>query len=203
MIFREKPVPKWDQLRRFDHANLASRGYTKIWFDPKDDKIRLTVLTLYVKLWGLTLGGKRLWSFVEKGVAVDSGRLEFHIKLDQFRLFKDLLKLYDSFETPSDSDKKWESIEHRFYGALHFKHFEGDASWPWPINRVQAHIDQVGWRGFADKTTTSKAHPKIWIPAVAHGLSYYSYKDAYIARRILLQQGFDPVPLLGIGYLNR
>ncbi|GEM_PF-2196482 len=197
--YYEKPVPKWAQLRPWDHGNLASRGYIQSWFDRMNDEYRLTVLTLYVKLWGTMLGNLHIWEYVEKGEAVYPGCLEVLIKYPNFPSFKNSLKASPSFETPSDSDKAWESIEHRFYGALHIKHFEGKDPYKWPVNRVQFHIDEVGWRGFAAKTTKSVMNPRIWIPALLHGLSYDSYKDPYIARKILLGQGWDPEPLLGAG----
>jgi len=203
--YYERPVPKWIQLRPWDQGNLASKGIIQSWFDPLNDECRLTVLTIYVKLWVTMLGNIHIWEFIEKvekgkkGKKCDPGCLEVLIKYPVFPSFKNYLKTSPYFETPSDSDKAWESIEHRFHGALHIKHFVG---WK-EINRVQFHIDEIGWRGFAAKTTTSKWNPRIWIPAIIHGLTYSSYKDPYIARKILLGQGCNPEPLLGVGQRNR
>jgi len=196
------PVPKWDQLRKYDHDRLMEKGYTKIWFDTQiNDKMRLTLLTLYVKLNGLKLGiatpsGDRdsFWSRHVRwwaGKKFEYGNLEFYVRDIHHLLFD--LEILPYMQTPVFKGKYWESIELRFYAALHLKHFDG-----WPVNQVQAHIDEVGWRGSADKYITAKAHPKVWIPLLVHGLSYSSYKDPYIARSYLLEQGWDPVPLIGV-----
>lgn len=173
-------VPFWNQLRKHDHTLLESRGYGNPWFDSQYDKIRLTVLTIYVKLDGLLI-----WNYVQKASSIYPGRLEFLVS--DVKALKRMLTMSPLFRSPSESEDEWESLELRYMGALHFKHFKGESPHLWPVNKVQAHIDKVGWLG---------AFP---ISLIHHGLTYSSYEDPYTAREILLQQGWDPVPLLGVG----
>jgi hypothetical protein len=173
------------------------KGYTQIWFDKMNDEYRLTVLTLYVKLNGIKLRKEigqtfmvKKRSFWEEHVRwwhwTNPGCLTFHV-WDVNELKRQLTDSPD-FSTPASSDESWNSIELRYKGALHLKH---EASWHPQPRIIQAHIDEVGWRG-----STLIALP---ISALHHLITYSSYGNPYIAREILLSQGWDPVPLLGVG----
>jgi hypothetical protein len=84
---------------------------------------------------------------------------------------------------------EWDSAEKRATGALHLKHFKG-----WPVNKVQAHIDQAGnWLG--DKLLWWAGQP---VTGLRHLAAYDSYSDVFGIRNILLQQGWDRKSLLGL-----
>ncbi|MFO7641133.1 MAG: hypothetical protein R6X17_07650 [Candidatus Competibacteraceae bacterium] len=172
-------VPSWNQLRKYDHDLLTPPGYGNPWFDSQPDEIRLTVLTLYVKLSGI-----KFWKYVNRRDTIYPGRMEF--RTTNVRLLKQELTRSPQFRSPAASDQEWDSVELRYEGSLHFKH-PLDKRYPWPPDKVQAHIDKVGWLG---------APP---VSLVHHVLTYSSYKDPFVARKILLDQGWDPVPLVGIG----
>jgi hypothetical protein len=193
----ERPVPKWNQLRLYDQASLMRKGYTQIWFDKMNSEYRLTVLTLYVKLNGIKLRVKRSNSYLVNNRSfwedhvfwwhwTDAGCLTFHV-YDVKELKRQLTDSPD-FSSPAASDDSWNSIELRYKGALHLKH---EANWHPQKRIIQAHIDEVGWRGATLITLP--------ISLVHHGITYSSYGKPYIAREILLSQGWDPVPLLGVG----
>jgi hypothetical protein len=193
----QRPVPKWNQLRKSDQASLMRKGLNMIKFDNQsmDDELRLTVLTLYVKLNGL-----QLWNIMGSIVKVKPGCLEFFCDVMQLRK---ILTSSPFFYSPSNIawlnwpsillKEYWESQEKRYYGALHFKHFEN-----WPTCQVEAHIDKVGWRG--GPGMQPQALP---VSGVHHWITKDDYKKPYIVREILLRQGWDPVPLLGVGVRTR
>lgn len=179
------PVPDWFQLPDHAQLDLSARGYTQTWYDSKPPNIRLTILNIYVKLKGL-----ELWNFVGNESGTDLGRMVF-ASSDTAGL-KRTLTDRDDFTSPEESELEWSSREMRVSGALHFKHFAG-----WPKNQVEAHIDQIGllmlskwwWLIF----------PVPLIVMAAHGLSQESYKDVEGIRDILIDQGWDPATLRGVG----
>jgi hypothetical protein len=193
----QKPVPKWNQLRKSDQTSLMQKGSNMIKFDsqPMDDELRLTLLTLYVKLNGL-----HLWEIVGSIIKVTPGRLEFNCNVVNLRK---ILASSPLFYSPSNIawlnwpsillKEYWESQEKRYYGALHFKHFEN-----WPTCQVEAHIDKVGWRGGPGMQPQG-----LLVSGVHHWITKDDYKKPYLIREILLGQGWDPVPLLGVGQRNR
>jgi len=194
----QRPVPKWSQLRQYDKALLMQKGLNMIWFDQKmNDELRLTVLTLYVKLNGI-----HLWNIVGSIANIKPGRLEFFCDVIQLRK---ILTSSPFFYSPSSLPilkwpsillkEEWESQEKRYYGALHFKHFDFES---WPVFQVEAHIDEVGWRG-----GLWMQPPLQLVSLVHHGITKSSYKKPYIIREILLRQGWDSVPLLGVGVPTR
>jgi hypothetical protein len=166
-------VPRWSELPAYYQDDLKP---WEPYLTEGDDILRLTVLTLYVKLKGLDL-----WRFV--GTPENStggGRLEF-LCTDINGLAK-VLRGREDFSTPNLSKPEWASREWKGKGALHFKHFPG-----WEPAKLQAHIDKEGLT----------FNP---LQLVLHAIDWLQdgYKDVYGNRRILLQQGWDPVPLVGV-----
>jgi hypothetical protein len=177
---RGRAVPFWNHLPNYAQNDLIHPGYGKNWFEKKSDEVRLTVLNLYVKLKGM-----RLWNYVRKESSTHVGRLEF--EADVQGLKQDLRARWN-FRDPEASAEEWDSSEKRVTGVLHFKHFKG-----WPLSKVQAHIDQAGlWLG--SKWFWWAGTP---VTGIRHLLGYESYQDVFGIRDILLQQGWDPRPLLG------
>ena len=175
-------VPYWKQLPESAQKDLSSRNYDETWFDKQEDSIRLTVLNLYVKLSGMNL-----WRYVFRRDTTSHGCLEFFT--NNVRLLKQDLTNRWNFRSPEDSMDEWDSAEKRVTGALHLKHFKG-----WLENKVQAHIDQAGnWLG--DQAFWWAGQP---VTGLRHLASYDSYRDVFGIRNILLQQGWDRQPLLGV-----
>ncbi|WP_157758232.1 hypothetical protein [Cystobacter fuscus] len=172
-------VPRWAELLAVHQAAL--RRWEDMLTHP-DDSLRLTVLTLYVKLEHLGL-----WDFVGEPVqSTGGGRLEF--RCPDVPGLKQALRLREDFTSPENSPKDWSCRELRKRGSLHFKHFSG-----WTDEVVQAHIDKeglylMGWRNLF-----------LPIQAVLHLLDARAngYTDVFGIRDILLAQGLDPVALKG------
>jgi hypothetical protein len=172
-------VPRWAELLAVHQAAL--RRWEEVLTRP-DDSLRLTVLTLYVKLEHLGL-----WGFVGEPVqSTGGGRLEF--RCPDVPGLKQAIRMREDFTLPEDSPKDWSCRELRKRGSLHFKHFSG-----WTDEVVQAHIDKeglflMGWRNLF-----------LPIQAVLHLLDARAngYTDVFGIRDILLAQGFDPVALRG------
>jgi len=174
-------VPQWHNLPKYvqHDLGLSPRSYNQSWFQTHSPELRLTVLNLYVNLKGLDL-----WKFVGSESSTGPGTLEFTCSN-----IKDLKKtLHDrqDFTSPEESEEEWSSREMRTKGQLHFKHFKGTGA------IVQAHIDQVG-------VIPQSKPARVLVPftGLAHLITYESYKDVYGIRDILLQQGWDPKPLIG------
>lgn len=178
------PVPTWERVPEYAQKELELRGYDQTWFESNIDILRLTLLNLYVKLSGLGL-----WKFVQTQDGHGPGIL--HFKTDVTALKQELRDRPD-FTSPEESPDQWSSRELRASNALHLKHFKGS-----PPDQVQAQIDQKGLL----------FRSKWWwlLPVVplgqmlAPGLAYYSYQEVVGIRDILLGQGWDPAPLLGVG----
>ena len=179
------PVPQWTELPDYAQRELAQCGWDAAWFasQASEPVLRLTVVILYVKLKGLTL-----WQFVGKESGSQRGCL--HFLCPSVDALKAALRERDDFTDPQDSAQSWDSRERRAEGALHFKHFEG-----WPEAKVQAHIDPRGLL----------LHSDLWwiVPVVplaqmlAHAADPTGYREVYRIRSLLLEQGWDPAPLLG------
>jgi hypothetical protein len=177
-------VPRWDQLPPDAQRDLASRDYDESWFKEQSPEIRLTVLNLYVKLSGL-----KLWEFVDTQSNTKVGAIDF--LCSRIDAFKETLSNRPDFTSPEKSADEWSSREMRASGQLHFKHFKG-----WPETQVEAHIDKVGlllrskwWWLFP---------PIPLIQMARHGLDYSGYQDVYGIRKLLLDQGWYPAPLIGV-----
>jgi hypothetical protein len=183
-----KDVPRWKQLPDYARNELALRGYGGQWLDSRPDAIRLTVLNLYVKLRGMDL-----WKFVlMRGESTPVGCLEF--LTTNVALLKQELTTRWQFRNPEDSTDEWHSPEKRLHGAVHFKHFKG-----WPVNKVQAHIDRFGrWLG---QPQLFWAGQPVGVPILLHLADYlcHGWEHVLDVREILLEQGWDPQPLLGVG----
>jgi hypothetical protein len=185
-----RAVPRWNALSEQAHKDLSPKNINEAWFDQQPDKIRLTVLNLYVKLKGMDL-----WQFVGGRASVSEGCLEFWAT-DVKALTRELTNRWN-FRSPGQSSKKeWDSAEKRATASLHFKNFYNPKRpSDWPENKVQAHIDQAGnWLG--DPTLWWAGQP---VTGIRHLAAYDSYKDVLGTREILLQQGWDPKPLIGVG----
>lgn len=178
-----QPVPNWGELPDYVQRDLASREYDADWFTRhKDDPtMRLTVLTLYVKLSGLGL-----WSYVQAESGSALGCLHFL----SAESLPDVLRARADFTDPAQRAKAWDSRERRAEGALHFKHFVD-----WPEFKVQAHIDPEGLLLCSDAWWLVPIVPLTQI--IAHNLDPEGYKDVYRIRKILLKQGWDPTPIIG------
>jgi hypothetical protein len=175
-------VPRWPHLTERARLDLEAAGLDAGTFEPQDDRLRLTVLNLYVKMRSLDL-----WPFVGRCKAASPGCLEFSAR-DVEALKRTLVTRWD-FQPPRPSaGGAWSAMERRPRGALHLKHFAG-----WPAGRVQAHIDAAGlWL----------RHPLFWwaglpVTGLLHLAAYSSYKDVSRLRALLLQQGADRDVLLG------
>jgi hypothetical protein len=179
------PVPRWSQLPAYAQSALASKGYDEEWFDGTDDARRLTALNLYVKLSGLGL-----WNYVGSEDDSKPGILEFICS--DVKGFKDTLRSRADFTSPEKSMDDWSSREMKASGSLHIKHFEG-----WPESKVQAHIDRHGLL-LASKWWWLLPFVPL-TQMLIHGLTYYSYEDVYGIRDLLLAEGWDPLPLKGVG----
>ncbi len=165
-------VPRWSDLPAVYQADLKP---WEPYLSGDDATLRLTVLTLYVKLKGMDL-----WRFVGTPEAsTGGGRLEF-LCTDVAALAKELRNRED-FSTPKVSEPEWSSREWKGPGALHFKHFPG-----WDAAKLQAHIDK---QGLTLNPFQLLLHVIDWLQD--------GYKDVFGIRRLLLQQGWDPVPLRG------
>lgn len=179
------PVPQWTELPDYAQKELGQCGWDAAWFASQEGEpvLRLTVVTLYVKLKGLSL-----WQFVGKEAGSQRGCL--HFLSPSVDALKAALREREDFTAPQDSPQSWDSRERRAVGALHFKHFEG-----WPEAQVQAHIDPRGLL----------LHSDLWwiVPVVplaqmlAHAADPTGYREVYRIRSLLLEQGWDPAPLLG------
>lgn len=188
-VGNETPVPLWSDLPPFYQSEL--KEWEKFLSDP-DDTLRLTVLNLYVKLRRLNF-----WIFVGPPESSTSrGCLEFLcIDVDKLRD-----ELCNSNLFSYDGDKAWEGREIYDEGALHFKHF-GD----WPASKVQAHIDREGLHHRHYREDDPMEVPLWGIATAIQFLKHQvdavedGYTDVYGIRRILLNQGYDPVPLTGSG----
>lgn len=179
-----KSVPTWEQLPAYAQRDLQKPGYTKEWFDRADDALRLTVLNLYVKLHGLGL-----WQYVQAANETKEGCLEFTADVDGLRA---VLRARRDFRDPAKSKEEWDPAEKRTTGALHFKHFKG-----WPLTKVQAHIDQAGlW--LDSEAFWGVGAPVTGIRHLFKDVLGKGYRDVFGTRDILLQQGWDPKPLLGV-----
>lgn len=145
-----------------------------------DEKLRLTVLNLYVKLSGMGF-----WKFVGTPAGIKTG--EFNFNCTDEPGLRDTLRKHDDFSDPGEKPGNWDSREQRSSGSLHFKRF-GDI--------VQAHIDQIG---LLPKSKAWWLMPVIPLGhMIAHGATYDSYQDVFGIRDILLGQGWDPAPLKGV-----
>jgi hypothetical protein len=195
-----REVPYWKQLPDYARKQLAATAkrnsggpngsdwpYGEIWFDKETDVNRLTVLNLYVKLSGMSL-----WQYVSEGLRTTGhGCLEFRSN-DVLALKRELTNRRD-FTEPEDSLVVWSCREKVSTGALHFKHFT-----PWPTDYVQAHIDKTGL-GFGGKWSPLVLGPLVMgLPHLADDCRH-GWKDVFGIRDILLRQGWDPLPLLGVG----
>lgn len=178
-------VPLWSQLPDYAQTELAACGCDAAWFErhASDGAMRLTVLNLYVKLRGLGL-----WSHVRSEAGSQAGCL--HFLCADLGGLKAALRARGDFTNPGASLDEWESRERRAEGALHFKHFSG-----WPEAQVQAHIDPYGLL----------LQSELWwlVPVVPlgqmirHGADPTGYAEVHKIRALLLEQGWDPAPLLG------
>jgi hypothetical protein len=177
----EQAVPRSTELPDDVRRELSAAGYGHEWFDAEGDRIRLTVLNLYVKLRGLDL-----WRFVGWRDSTSPGCLEF-TACDGARLEQECQQRWD-FRSRRASTGHWDAMEKRVRGALHVKHFRD-----WPPARVQAHIDAAGlWL----------RHPVFWwvglpVTGPLHLAAYGSYRDVFRLRALLLRQGGDPRVLVG------
>lgn len=180
-------VPTWGTLPDTAKIELKPRGFDEKWFQDHPDKVRLSVLNLYVKLKAVGL-----WHFVEHDAGSDSASLTFTAS-DDFRL-KAALTARKDFGSPERKSDSWSSREYRSDAALHLKHFPGD-----PIDQVQAHIDGKGLLPI--EPVLARALPLVirFIPqALSHLYYYYSYQDPFFIRTLLLAQGGDRATLLGL-----
>ncbi len=173
-------VPQWFQLPGLAKRELSAKGYTEAWFNDKNERQRLTVFNIYVKLRGLNL-----WSYVARESSSGIGIMEFNT--GSIKGLKSELHKRRDFTDPESSLHEWSSREKRSEGSLHFKHFKG-----WPANKVQAHIDKAGLHG----GTVPIIGPLI--QAIRHFIDWLEdgYKDVFGIRNILLKQGWWREPLI-------
>jgi hypothetical protein len=179
-------VPTWEHLPDYVQQALGSKGIKADWYDKTDtsDDLRVTLLTLYVKLKGLGF-----WEFV--GTMEEStSKGQFEFACTDVHKLKDALRKRDDFTSPEQSDKEWSSREMRGVGQLHFKHFD-----KWPVDKVQAHIDQVG---------PFLHNPFLRVLGIIpFGIGHLiddkrkGWQQPEKIREILLEQGWDPTALKG------
>ena len=137
------PALDWADLGPPIQADLRLKGLDGAWFSSKgkSDDLRRTVLNIYVKMAGITIGGKRLWDFVGRQFDVTVGRLEFIAAPGAKDFMNALASATRKFTNPGTNiADTWDSREFVAFMQLHLKHFKG---WPDP-NRVEAHIDPHG-----------------------------------------------------------
>lgn len=181
---RAIPIPDWANLPKYAQADLAARGYDEAWFASHEDRLRLTVLNLYVKMKGMGL-----WNLVSDENGAQIGALQF--LCTNVDTLKNVLRTREDFTSPEASPNQWSSREMRATAQLHFKHFSG-----WPASVIQAHIDP---HGLLLKSKWWWAFPIIPLgQMVIHGLNQEGYRDVIGIRDLLLSQGWDPTPLKGI-----
>jgi hypothetical protein len=180
-IERALPVPRWNDLPAYARKDLAGSAYDQSWFDARDDRTRLTVLNLHVKLSGMGL-----WHYVGKRGNTSVGALEF--QASNVNSLKARLANFSDFERPGDSPKEWDSREARVRCSLHFKHLEG-----WVDDTVQAHIDTYG----LSCGSSTVGHICAVALGPAHLLYYDGYQDVLDIRDTLLEQGWDRACLVG------
>ena len=104
---------EWADLGEAIRSDLDAKGLDAAWFSSKgkDPDLRRTVLTLYVKMAGMTIIGKRLWDFVGKQAAVTKGRLEF-IATPNVEVFMHALESSPTFTNPGKKPvENWDSRE--------------------------------------------------------------------------------------------
>jgi hypothetical protein len=179
-----KPVPFWSDLADYVHRDLTSKGLGEQPFDDLSDEFRLSVLNLYVKLRGVTIGGDPGWDHLQKIRRVDIGVIDFIPQA--LGALKAALKAERTFANPYG--ESWQSRELRLKDSLHFKH-----STDWG-EMVSVHIDPVGLY------TGPGAIRKIEAPFIGpvHLVCYYDFQNVEEIRGKLLSQGWDPGPLLGL-----
>ena len=180
-------VPLWGQLPDYAQEELSAAHYDNrtggFEFDTKPDHVRLTVLNLYVKL-SPRRAGPQLWDYVAQPSPLHQslvGCLEF--------LTNDVDALKQELDDHPDFTEDvfvngWGYREKRDTCALHFKYFKG-----WPRHKVQAHIDLFG---------LGPAYVGPVAMGLRHWIFYHGYEEVFVIRALLLQQGWDPKPLLGV-----
>ena len=173
-------IPDFEELPPEVRTSLASRGYDAAWYGSAVDKLRLTLLNLYVKLMSLSL-----WRFVAREVDSELGSLQF-LCADLPGLLAALRRL--RFTRPDPEADYWDAREKRLSGALHLKHFHG-----WPEAKLQAHIDRTG---FTLRWWWWLLPPVALLVMLFHAAEPRSYQDVVRIRRMLLEQGADSRILL-------
>jgi len=190
-----RSVPTWKQVPIYAQKALSVRGFGNPWFDAQTDRLRLTVLNLYVKLSGM----RDLWRFVKQrdSAPLDPnnpnrgvGCLEF--LTDDANVLKRELTHRADMTVPQDSTDQWEVREKRIHAALHFKHFTG-----WGITKVQAHIDKTGL-GFGGAFSLPLIGPLVMAGPHLADYCRHGWEDVFAIRDLLLKQGWDRKPLLGV-----
>ena len=187
----DEKVPHWGELPDYAQNELSAADYDGPWFDEQPDKIRLTVLNLYVKMRGMKRGNISLWSFVDERTTTPIGCVEFLVDGGVQALKRELASRGE-FTQIVGTPESWECREKRATAALHFKHFKN-----WPVDKVQAHIDKIGL-GFGGRWSPPVIGPLVM--GVPHVVDYChnGWEDVYAIRELLKQQGWDRQPLFGI-----
>jgi hypothetical protein len=144
------PALKWDELGQSVQHDLAKKGLGAGWFASKEGgakaELRKTVLTLYVKMTGTSINGRKLWEFVGSQRNVTPGSLEF-VAVPSIVFFMGALKgATRQFTDPGEDPADWDSREYIPHMQLHFKRSK---KWGWNDtnanpNQVEVHIDPHG-----------------------------------------------------------
>jgi hypothetical protein len=200
------PVPSWDDLPEYAQSALKKTGYDQLWvgkvnLTPTEDHF-LTVLNMLVKLAGM-----KLWNFVGEPIRYSVGSIEFRAAtMDGLRA---ALAQRSDFSTPDANPDDWESREHRMSGSLHFKHHK---KWHDDEEHVEAHMDQAGARcGGALGAACYPVQGQLHVHEYMRGkikdrfpeYDAHDYRNVRDLRQILLDQGWDPAPLVGVSRVKR
>ncbi len=181
-----RSAPGWAALPAAARADLGVRGFDEAWFSTRPPEVRISVLNVYVKLKALGL-----FSFVERDNGSDRASLTF--RCTDVQELKRALRARSDFTNPGDG-LAWESREYKTAAALHLKQF-GE------MDKIQAHIDGRGAlpsKPLLAGLAAGTLGVGLALQALAHGVTYHAYANAYGIREQLLGQGFDRAVLLGV-----
>ena len=138
------PALKWDDLGQPVQRDLSKKGLGASWFasEGTDADLRRTVLTLYVKMMGTFINGRKLWDFVGSQRNVAAGSLEFAAAPSIVFFMGALKSATQQFTDPGNAPAEWDSREYIAHMQLHFKRLK---KWGWSDpNQIEVHIDPHG-----------------------------------------------------------
>jgi hypothetical protein len=141
------PALTWNELSQSVQADLHNKDLGAAWFAGKkegaDETLRRTVLTLYVKMAGTFINGRKSWDFVGKMQTITPGSLDFVAHPSIVFLMAALKSANQQFTDPGDDAGDWDSREYIPNMQLHFRRGK-DWGWADKPNLVEVHIDPHG-----------------------------------------------------------